>query len=758
VLNRWWILPLGWFTCFVVPYLLLPPSVQGPVYLGTGLLVVGAVLRARRATAAEYVRSWTLLSLAYGCVVVGILVRGVELALTSEPPFPAWSDVFYLSFYVPLLVAVTGILRSRWTDLDRADWLDAAIWVCGAAVIAWQLSLQSYIGTAGHTSVLAVTVATAYPLLDLVLLLLMVRVVASDALRSVPLQLMAAGLGVLLTTDVMYLGHALGPGYELGGMLDVGWLTSYVLVAAAGCHEATTRGTAPVVAPHAPAPSSRRRIPLLLVPAMAGPAVVAHLAWTRELASEVDDVLVALGATVVILMLAAARGSGLIRLADERAAALQVRVDQDALTGLANRDRFVGELSVALSEPGCWSVLFLDLDDFKNVNDSMGHGAGDVVLCEVAARLRQAAPDSRVVARFGGDEFALLVPAVDVDATVRRIQHALQAPMLVEGREVEPGGSIGVATTEASSTVTDLLRQADVAMYDAKRSGRAWAQYQPDMSATLIARLDLRSQLVQALADGEIVPWFQPVVDLRTGRLAGFEALARWIPPGREPVRPDAWLPLAEESGLVVAVDRAVMEAAIAQLARWTERCDLPGLHVAINLSGRTLQREGIEDDVLMTLLQARLSPERLVVEVTEGVLIEDEEVSPRLQRLRAAGVRIALDDFGTGWSSLGYLRRFPVDQLKLDRSFTSELGAEEDADAIPAAVIQLAGALGLDVVAEGVETEVQRERLVQLGFGVAQGFLFAPARPAEVLDGWLDGVVDAAALDAGGAGEPVSP
>jgi EAL domain-containing protein (putative c-di-GMP-specific phosphodiesterase class I) len=221
--------------------------------------------------------------------------------------------------------------------------------------------------------------------------------------------------------------------------------------------------------------------------------------------------------------------------------------------------------------------------------------------------------------------------------------------------------------------------------------------------------------------------------------LHGFEALARWVAPDQLPVAPaDRWLPLAEQSELIIAVDRHVLRAAVEQLARWRELFGGDRLTMAVNMSGRTLHQPGIEDEILEQLGQAGVPCDRLVVEITEGVPIQDDEVGTRLQRLRARGVRIALDDFGTGWSSLSYLRRFPVDMLKLDRSFTRELGDGADATAIPAAVVQLAAALQLDVVAEGVETQPQRAALLHLGFERAQGFLYSPALPGTDLDPWV--------------------
>jgi len=390
-------------------------------------------------------------------------------------------------------------------------------------------------------------------------------------------------------------------------------------------------------------------------------------------------------------------------------------------------------VSGALESPEPLAIGLLDIDDFKGVNDTLGHDAGDALLIEVASRLRQTVGPRDVVGRLGGDEFAVLLRG-DVGDTATRLVHVLSAPTVLDGHELRVEASLGVVDRSDSSSLSDLLRRADVAMYAAKAAGgNRWLGYRTEMSDSLLRRLDLRTQLVIALERNEIVPWFQPIVELETGALMGFEALARWTRPGHEAESPGDWIGLAEQTGLVVPIDFAVLEGALRELARWRSRTPAAlHLHLAVNASGRTLQEPGTAARVLALLARTGVPTECLVLEVTEGVLLEDEAVGRRLQHLRNEGVRIALDDFGTGWSSLSYLSRFPVDVLKLDRSFTATLHRGRGGEAVPAAVVQLARALDLQVVAEGIESERQSLQLQRLGAKLGQGYLFGRPEPAE--------------------------
>ncbi|HVW31175.1 MAG TPA: EAL domain-containing protein, partial [Acidimicrobiia bacterium] len=429
----------------------------------------------------------------------------------------------------------------------------------------------------------------------------------------------------------------------------------------------------------------------------------------------------------------------------EAAAALAHAALHDALTGLPNRLLLEDRLQQALmrssrrGEPV--AVLFLDLDRFKLVNDSLGHAAGDDVLVAATGRLLATVRSGDTVARFGGDEFVVVAEqhegALPAAALAERINAVLCEPFTVEGSEVYLSSSIGIATGLGGEATPDgLLRDADAAMYRAKERGRAGVEFFDEpMRSEAAGRLDTQNALHRALDRGELRLAYQPIVDLATSRVAGVEALLRWNHPGRGLLAPSAFVPLAEEAGLIVPIGRWVIEEAARACARWRDH----GLFVSVNLSARQLRQPGLLDLVSGAVGSCGLSRDALRLELTESVLMEDLELHGQtLRALRSTGVSLALDDFGTGYSSLTYLRRFPVSTVKIDRSFVAGLGRNPADSAIVDSVIGLAHALGLEVVGEGTETLDQVSHLRDLGCDKAQGYYFAaPGRP-ETIDALL--------------------
>lgn len=749
--TMWW----GYVGLNLAALMLYPfvsRSVQDALILLTSVAAVLGVWVGVRVHRPDARAPWLLLLAGVSLYLVGDVVSvALQPATGGSPPFPSIGDAAHLLFYPVMFLAMWCFLRARAIP-DRTAWLDASIWTIGAALVMWEPLIQPYVMAPGAEGA-AYAVALAYPLLDLGLLLIVLRMLAGRSPRPPAYLLLTGGLLVQIVVDFVYGVRMVEGLYSRGEVTDTGWMLVNLLVGAAALHPSMVRLTEPVT--DAAGSTSRRRLRALAAPALLAPALLIYQLLSGQLTGEVLDGYFTAAIMILLVLLVAARGNGLLTVAEQRSRELTHRkralelvledrerssrelrrqVDRDTLTGLASRDRFIDMLALDLA---AWnaggprpSIAFLDLDDFKTVNDTLGHDVGDLLLVEVANRLRDALGPDHLIARLGGDEFAVLMHG-DAELAAERLLDVLRPPMLLSGLELRSEVSIGVTTGDPHSSPGDMLREADVAMYTAKRSGGGWARYRTGMSTVLLERLDLRTRLAHALQDGEIEPWFQPIVDLDTGRVLGFEALARWCRPGAQVQEAGEWFALAEETGLVNEVDHTVLSAAVTQLAAWRRDPSCSELTLAVNLSGRTLQQPGIEEEVLAALRVSGVPPERLIVEVTEGILINDQLVGDRLRRLRGAGVRIALDDFGTGWSSLSYLGRFPVDQLKLDRTFTAELGAAPGAEAIPAAIIQLARGLSLGAVAEGVETADQRRRLSVLGFRAGQGYLFGLPRPA---------------------------
>ncbi len=415
----------------------------------------------------------------------------------------------------------------------------------------------------------------------------------------------------------------------------------------------------------------------------------------------------------------------------------------DALTGLPNRTLFDRRLADAVADAreseGQVGILFFDVDRFKQINDTLGHPVGDKLLQQVASRLMSRLHRNDTVARMGGDEFTILMPDVlsaeVVAETAQSLLEAMDEAFEIDGQELFVTGSIGVSLAPRDGTdAATLLKNADTAMYRAKEEGRdGFRVYTPSMNARAKDRLELETQLRRALDRNELYLQYQPQVDLQTGLIYGVEALVRWESPTLGRVSPVQFIPLAEETGLIIPIGDFVLREAAAQAARWVE-AGTP-LRVSVNLSGRQFEQPWIVDLISEVISDVNLPPEYFDIEMTEGVLVKGDNVKNRLNELKALGVRLSIDDFGTGYSSLSYLRTFPLDVLKIDRSFITPMTEESKGEAMVRALVELGHACSMEVIAEGVETDAQRDALFALGCDAMQGFLMSPPVSAREVD-----------------------
>jgi diguanylate cyclase (GGDEF)-like protein len=422
---------------------------------------------------------------------------------------------------------------------------------------------------------------------------------------------------------------------------------------------------------------------------------------------------------------------------------------RDALTRLPNRALFQDRVAHALARadrmPGMLAVLFVDLDGFKDVNDSLGHAAGDELLRRVAERLRECVRTTDTAARLGGDEFAVLLEYIqsDKDAirVAERLLEALSVPFMVLDRETTVSASIGVALNESFDSVDELLRNADVAMYTVKDAGKAhYEVFAPEMYTAVVDRIDMAQELTAAVDNGELRLHYQPVISLEDGGLAGVEALLRWQHPKRGLLSPADFLEVAESTGAIVPIGAWVVETACHQAREWKDRLGMRPFRVSVNLSPVQVFQADVVTVVSGALSRAGLEATDLVLELTEEVLIKDTNLAAtRLRELTDLGVHLAIDDFGTGYSSLSYLRHLPFDTLKIDRTFIAEMAAGSGDAPLAGAIVDLASRLGLQTVAEGVEEAGQVSVLHQLGCDAIQGYVFSRPLPSADLDAAID-------------------
>ncbi len=688
---------------------------------------------------------WAALSLGCASWAAGQAVWSwYELVLGRETPFPSVADVGFLGF--PVCAAVALLLHPA--GGGRADGrrrlLDGLTVAAALGLVSWSTALGAAVSE-GFDDALASAVGIAYPAADLVVLTLVVLLLVRAPAARGPLAALAAGVAGIAVSDSAFLVLTSTGRYGADDhAVSLGWCLGFGLLALAPLLHSDDLS----LARPASAPRRLAVLPYALVAVVALLLVAAPLVLDRK-AGPVD---LALGRLTVLLVLVRqfVTGRDNARLVRELAAQeveLRHQAFHDGLTGLANRalfgDRVAHALELHRRDRRPLTVLFCDLDDFKLVNDTLGHAGGDALLVQVAQRLRGALRSGDTLARLGGDEFAVLLEdRGDPLAVSTKVVDALRAPFAVAGSRVAVSASVGVTcvrTDVETPTADRLLAQADTAMYAAKRGGKGSSRaFEPGMELDELAEGALAADLEDAVRERRVELAFQPIVDLGTGRVEGVEALARWTRNG-QPVPPDVFIPVAERTGLIVPLTALVLDLACAQAARWQEGGGPSSLRVGVNLSPCSITDPELPAQVADVLARHGLRGTALALEITETALLSDPGAARIVcQALREQGVHLSLDDFGVGYSSLAHLNALPLDSLKLDRAFLETLDTDERQARFTRAVLRLADDLGVEVIAEGVERREQLVRLQALGCVYAQGYLLGRPAPADELTALL--------------------
>ena len=732
-----------WFgigvTLLTAGYFLLPSTeVQDIYYQLPGMLAVAAIVVGIRLHRPPDVRPWVALAVGLAMSTTGDWTF-VLLDRMGIEPFPSVADVFYLGGMILVVGAIVWLAKGRFPSGDRASLLDALIVAVGAGMLSWVFFMAPIVADE-TASVPAIAVALAYPLLDILMLGVLVRLLLQPGAQPMSLRLIIVAIILFLAADFPYAVLALLDTYGTGNLVDAGWLLGAAAWGAAALHPSMTRIAEPVIDRSGAGVFSLWRLALLAGASLMGPAVLVVQWWQG---GRIDVPVVATGC-VTLFLLVIMRLDGVVgalrTTISERAVLekeLEHRALHDPLTGLANRVLFHDRLTHALARrQGSVAVMFLDLDDFKTVNDAYGHAAGDKVLRTVADALRGATRGEDTVARLGGDEFAVLLAdspdRYEASLVAGRLLAAVQIPVHLAGAQHTVGVSIGISMgSGGEASAESLMRDADIAMYVAKGQGKGtFTVFEPSEHHAVVRGLELRSDLDAAIKRQQFELHYQPILSLETGEIAGAEALVRWRHPTLGLLPPAEFISLAEATGAIGPLGEWILEEALRAVSSWTSQPAVPGTaprYVSVNLSAVQLSDPSFSAALTRILRASGVSAQQLVLEVTESAKLEQDVAAGSLRRIRNLGVRLAIDDFGTGYAALGQLARMPFDLVKIERSFVTTVGSDPRAESLIAGIVDLARRLGVEVVAEGIEDGVQLARLREAGCAYGQGFHFAP-------------------------------
>jgi len=746
---------LGWagFVLVAAWWLTLAPFPDRVIVAGNDLAfvvagAVAAVVVARRAARFTGRRrlAWSALAAGLAGWAAGQVVRSLnELVLQRTDLFPSWADAGYLLLPVGAGAALllypvdAGVRRPIRRVLD-------GLIVSGSLVQVWWITALSAVATVEGVSQLAVVAGVAHPLLDVALLSTTVLVRSRSRSSGRPaLTVLTAGLAALAVADITFGWLSVTGAYRAGSLVDLPWFVGFALMALAAGLDRDDRGGDPV-------PPEGEFTAALLPYVPFGIAIAVTVARAVLVGGISPGDRAGAGVLLVLVLarqfLTVHENRDLARSLSAREHQLRHQAFHDALTGLANRelltDRVAHALSLRTRDLAPMAVLFIDLDDFKLVNDTLGHTAGDTLLVQVAERLQRCLRPGDTIARLGGDEFAVLLETGNIEATLvaSRLLETVSEPFDVAGHAVAIQASIGVVELAADDdpvSADTLLAHADLAMYAAKRDGKARMRvFSPDLESGQGQQLRLRAQIADAVRSGAIDVAYQPVFDLETGLPTGAEALARWRGPDG-PVSPAVFVPLIESAGLGRELSHQTIARVTRQLGTWnTARGD------TILLIGINLTADQLTDPELLHVLHRDIERHgvrsaQLVLEITESSLLSDlRSAATAIDRLRASGFKVALDDFGTGYSSMTHLVGFNLDYLKIDRSFVDPLPASDLHTRFVRGLLALAREIGLATVAEGIETTEQLAALQALGCTRGQGYLLSRPVPAAEVEGLM--------------------
>ena len=709
---------------------------------GIGYVSVAALCAARPLLVRTNRAPWALLAAALACRAGANIYNVAVLRHLDPKPSPSWADAGWLAMYVLSYAAVVVLLRQRGSRWTGSTWLDGLICGAGTGAVAAMFAVPLLDYVTG-TSVTSLSVGMAYPIADVAILALLATGVALQGWRpSSAWVILAGGLLIFALNDLHHLWNVVdGRPVAAGHLTQPTWLLGATVMAwAAWSRQPSTRKIRAV------SNSWYRRS--FMVPMIFGVSAIGLLVTASQAAF--SPIVVWLAGVTLVLVL----GRTLLALVEVGGlAAARLEAGTDDLTGLANRRAFQRGLSTSLAPPARpLTLLLIDLDRFKDVNDSLGHTVGDELLCLVSRRLEQTVRAGDLLSRLGGDEFAIVIEDVDgaeASRLAERLVAELRRPFQLENVRLHIDASIGIAHAPHDATdPVQLLRRADVAMYQAKAAGGGYAISSPFRDAERVQRFSLAEDLRQALVTRQLDAWFQPQIDLRTGAVVGLEALVRWQHREKGLLLPDAFLPLALATGLMQPLTEHMLSISAEQLRRW--RDEGLALSVAVNIDAGALLDASLADKLEVLIAEHGLPANAVTLEITEDSFITNRRAAIAvLVKVRALGLRVSLDDYGTGYSSLSYLRDLPIDEIKIDRSFVHAMETDQRTASIVASTIDLANRLGICVVAEGIESEGVRTQLSVMGCDVGQGYLFSRPRPAEDLRTMLRSGYDAPVIPA---------